>query len=45
MREELTYRTMIMSQEMEKWRQQALFTSTTVMEAKNEVGATCGPCR
>uniref|UniRef100_A0A6S8JPS9 Uncharacterized protein n=1 Tax=Dunaliella tertiolecta TaxID=3047 RepID=A0A6S8JPS9_DUNTE len=37
MREELHYRTIMMNEEMEKWRQQALMTSTAVMEAKNEV--------
>jgi hypothetical protein len=37
MREELSFRTIMMSEEMEKWRQQALLTSTAVMEAKNEV--------
>lgn len=35
--EELKFRTIMMSEEMEKWRQQALLTSTAVMEAKNEV--------
>lgn len=38
MREELSYRTIMMNEEMEKWRQQSLLTSTAVMEAKNEVG-------
>ncbi len=37
MREELGYRTMVMSAEMEKWRQQAALTATAVMEAKNDV--------
>jgi len=37
MREELHYRTIMMNEEMEKWRQQALLTSNAVMEAKNEV--------
>lgn len=37
MREELGYRTMMMSEEMEKWRQQAALTANTVLEAKNEV--------
>jgi hypothetical protein len=42
LREELMYRIMLMAEEMEKWRQQALMTSTAVMEAKNEVGAVVG---
>jgi hypothetical protein len=38
MREELAYRTVMMSEEMEKWRQQAALTANAVLEAKNEVG-------
>ena len=37
MRQELAYRTMVMGEEMEKWRQQAAMTAKVVMEAKNEV--------
>jgi hypothetical protein len=37
MRDELTYRTVVMSEEMEKWRQQAAMTANAVLEAKNEV--------
>lgn len=32
MREEYTYRLMMMSEEMEKWRQQAVQTSNAVLE-------------
>lgn len=38
-REELGYRTIMMSEEMEKWRQQAALTANAVLEAKNEVRA------
>eukprot|EP00798_Chlamydomonas_sp_ICE-L_P014040 gene14040-19977_t len=37
MREELGYRTFLMNDEMEKWRQQAEITATAVMDAKSEV--------
>ncbi|GFH17817.1 uncharacterized protein HaLaN_14523 [Haematococcus lacustris] len=37
MREEMAYRSMLMSEEMEKWRQQAALTANAVTEAKNEV--------
>ncbi len=37
MREELAYRTMVMSAEMEKWRQQAALTANAVLDAKNDV--------
>ncbi|GAX77524.1 hypothetical protein CEUSTIGMA_g4968.t1 [Chlamydomonas eustigma] len=36
-RDEMAYRTMMMQDEMEKWRQQASMTANAVMEAKNEV--------